>query len=60
MLKVSRPNVYELNLDLFYDYRNNVKLYPEWQRYMRELQPAVLVVWGKNDEYFPESGANAF
>ncbi|UII24699.1 alpha/beta hydrolase [Fulvivirga maritima] len=60
LLKVSRPNVHELNLDLFYDYRNNVKLYPEWQQYMREHQPAVLVVWGKNDEYFPESGASAF
>lgn len=59
-LRMSRPNAHKVNLDLWYDYQNNLKLYPEWQQYLRDNQPPLLVVWGKNDEYFPESGAEAF
>lgn len=59
-LRMNRPNAREVNLDLWYDYQNNLKLYPEWQQYLRDNQPPLLVVWGKNDEYFPESGAEAF
>lgn len=59
-LRMSRPNAHKVNLDLWYDYQNNLKLYPKWQKYLRDNQPPVLVVWGKNDEYFPESGAEAF
>lgn len=59
-LRMSRPNAHKVNLDLWYDYQNNLKLYPKWQKYLRDNQPPVLVVWGKNDEYFPESGAAAF
>lgn len=50
----------EIQLDLFYDYRTNVELYPVWQNYFREFQPATLVVWGKNDPIFTVAGANAF
>lgn len=59
-LRLSRPNAHRINLDLFYDYRNNLKLYPLWQKYLRENQPPFLIVWGKNDELFPETGAKAF
>jgi pimeloyl-ACP methyl ester carboxylesterase len=59
-LRMSRPNAHKVNLDLWYDYQNNVKLYPKWQKYLRDYQPPLLVVWGKNDVYFPESGAVAF
>jgi len=59
-LRMSRPQAHKMHLDLFYDYQNNIKLYPEWQQYFREHQPPVLVVWGKNDAFFPESGAAAF
>lgn len=59
-LRMSRPNAHKVNLDLWYDYQNNVKLYPKWQKYLRDYQPPLLVVWGKNDVYFPESGAAAF
>ncbi len=52
------PDTY--NLDLFYDYQNNIKLYPKWQQYLRDNQPPLLIVWGKNDAFFPESGAAAF
>jgi len=59
-LRLSRPNAHAVNLDLFYDYQNNVKLYPKWQQYLRDYQPPLLIVWGKNDAFFPESGAAAF
>lgn len=59
-LRMQRPHAKKVNIDLWYDYQNNLKKYPEWQAYLREHQPPVLVVWGKNDEYFPESGAEGF
>lgn len=59
-LRLSRPNAHQVNMDLFYDYQNNLKLYPKWQQYLRDNQPPLLIVWGKNDAFFPESGATAF
>lgn len=59
-LRLSRPNAHQVNLDLFYDYQNNIKLYPKWQQYLRDHQPPLLIVWGKNDAFFPESGAEAY
>lgn len=59
-LRLSRPNAHSVNLDLFYDYQNNLKLYPKWQQYLKENQPPLLIVWGKNDAFFPESGAEAY
>ncbi|MDC8004833.1 alpha/beta hydrolase [Aureisphaera galaxeae] len=59
-LRLSRPGAHKVNLDLFYDYQNNIKLYPKWQQYLRDNQPPLLIVWGKNDAFFPESGAEAF
>lgn len=58
--RLSRPGAHQVNLDLFYDYQNNLKLYPQWQEYMRKYQPPMLIVWGKNDAFFPESGAAAY
>ncbi len=59
-LRMSRPGAHKVNLDLFYDYRNNLLQYPKWQEYLRKNQPPMLIVWGKNDAFFPESGAEAF
>jgi pimeloyl-ACP methyl ester carboxylesterase len=50
----------QIQLDLFYDYRTNVVLYPQWQQYLRESNPEMLVVYGKNDYIFPVSGAEAY
>lgn len=47
----------EIQLDLFYDYRTNIPLYPQWQAYFREYQPPTLVVWGQNDAIFVAAGA---
>jgi pimeloyl-ACP methyl ester carboxylesterase len=47
----------EIQLDLFYDYRTNVLLYPQFQAFFRKYQPPTLIVWGKNDVIFPPEGA---
>jgi pimeloyl-ACP methyl ester carboxylesterase len=44
-------------MDLMYDYRTNVPLYPAFQAFFREYQPPTLIVWGKNDFIFPPEGA---
>ncbi|MEM9907590.1 MAG: alpha/beta hydrolase [Cyanobacteria bacterium P01_D01_bin.44] len=58
--KFSREGQHQMQLALFYDYQNNVKLYPAWQQYLRDTQPPMLLVWGKNDAFFPEPGAEAY
>ena len=50
----------DIQLALFYDYQNNIPLYPEWQAYFREHQPPMLIAWGKNDFIFPVEGAHPY
>lgn len=50
----------EKQSDLIFDYQNNVKKYPEFQKYLREYQPKLLAVWGKEDPSFIWAGAEAF
>jgi pimeloyl-ACP methyl ester carboxylesterase len=50
----------EIQLDLFLDYASNVALYPKFQEYFRNRQPAFLAVWGKSDPFFLPPGAEAF
>jgi pimeloyl-ACP methyl ester carboxylesterase len=57
---LDRPGNIEIQLDLFYDYRKNVALYPQFQQFFRDRQPPTLIVWGKNDVIFPAPGAEAF
>ncbi len=57
---LDRPGNNEIQLDLFYDYRTNVPLYPRFQAFFRERKPPTLIVWGKNDKIFPESGAHPY
>jgi len=57
---LDRPGNQEIQLDLFYDYRTNLSLYPAWQAYFRERQPPTLVVWGRNDEIFVGAGAEGY
>jgi pimeloyl-ACP methyl ester carboxylesterase len=58
--QLDRAGNNEIQLDLFYDYRNNLPLYPAWHEYLRTKRPPVLLVWGKNDQIFIEPGARAF
>jgi pimeloyl-ACP methyl ester carboxylesterase len=57
---LARPGNVDIQLDLFLDYANNVKLYPKWQEYFREAKPPLLAVWGKYDPFFVPAGAEAF
>lgn len=50
----------DIQLDLFFDYQNNVKFYPDFQRYLRSSQIPVLAVWGKGDPCFGPAGAKAY
>lgn len=55
-----RSDYAEIQSDLIFDYQNNVALYPIFQKYLRENQPKLLAVWGKNDPSFIWQGAEAF
>jgi pimeloyl-ACP methyl ester carboxylesterase len=57
---LDRPGNQEIQLDLFYDYRTNLPLCPEWQAYFRRYQPPTLVVWGQNDAIFVAAGAEPY
>jgi pimeloyl-ACP methyl ester carboxylesterase len=57
---LARPGNVDIQLDLFLDYANNVKLYPRFQEYFRTAKPPLLAVWGKFDPYFVPAGAEAF
>ncbi|OON38072.1 alpha/beta hydrolase [Izhakiella australiensis] len=57
---MQRPGADEIQLDLFFDYANNVALYPDFQRYFREYQPKLLAIWGRNDPFFLPAGAGAY
>lgn len=57
---LDRPGNAEIQMDMFYDYRTNLPLYPAVQAYFRERQPPTLIVWGKNDKIFPADGAHPY
>ncbi len=57
---MDRPDNSDVQLDIFYDYRNNLPLYPKWQEALRKYKPPLLAMWGKNDEIFIAPGAEAF
>ncbi|MEM9093033.1 MAG: alpha/beta hydrolase [Cyanobacteria bacterium P01_F01_bin.53] len=58
--RIVRPGQQKVQLDLFYDYQNNIKLYPEWHAYLRKYQPPTLIAWGVNDPIFVVAGAHAY
>lgn len=57
---IARPGNMDIQLDLFLDYANNVKLYPAFQEYFRKSKPPLLAIWGKHDPFFIPPGAEAF
>jgi len=57
---LDRPGNADIQLDIFYDYRTNVPLYPAIQAYFRKHQPPTLIAWGKNDFIFPADGAHPY
>ena len=57
---MQRPNAKRVQLDLFYDYRTNVELYPKWQAFLRERQPRTIIFWGQHDIFFTPEGGEAY
>lgn len=57
---MERPNARRVQMDLFYDYRTNVDLYPAWQKFLREQQPKTLIFWGQDDIFFTREGGEAY
>lgn len=50
----------QIQLDLFYDYRTNVTLYPTWQACLRKHQPKTIIFWGQGDIFFTPAGGEAY
>jgi pimeloyl-ACP methyl ester carboxylesterase len=56
-LFLNKPGMADIQLDLFYDYQNNVKSYSKWQEWLKKHQPEMQVIWGKYDPSFTVAGA---
>jgi pimeloyl-ACP methyl ester carboxylesterase len=59
-ITLGRKHGKQIQLDLFYDYRTNVGLYPQWQRFLRDTQPKTLIFWGQDDIFFTREGGESF
>jgi pimeloyl-ACP methyl ester carboxylesterase len=57
---MERLNARQVQMDLFYDYRTNVTLYPQWQNFLHEHQPKTLIFWGQDDIFFTREGGEAY
>ena len=57
---LQRPNARKVQMDLFYDYRTNVSLYPKWQAFLQEHQPKTVIFWGQGDLFFTREGGEAY
>src|SRR5215468_4116552 len=57
---MERPNARRVQMDLFYDYRTNVALYPQWQTFLRDRQPKTLIFWAQDDLFFTREGGEAY
>lgn len=57
---LDRPGQQDIQLDLFNDYPNNIKMYPDFHAYFRATNVPILAIWGKNDPCFIPPGAEAY
>ena len=57
---LNQPGQADIQLDLFFDYQNNLKSYPKWQQWLRDNKPPLLVIWGRYDTSFTVAGAEAY
>lgn len=57
---LDQPGRKAIQTDLMFDYHRNVEQYPAWQTWLSRHQPPALILWGRNDVFFPEAGAHAY
>lgn len=58
--RLDRPGNDLIQLELLYDYQNNVGMFETWQKYFQDEQPDMLIIWGENDPFFSVAGAKAY
>jgi len=46
---LNQPGQADIQMDLFFDYQNNLEAYPSWQKWLRDHQLPLLIMWGKFD-----------
>jgi pimeloyl-ACP methyl ester carboxylesterase len=57
---LDRPGNDLVQLEMLYNYQDNVAQYPAWRSYLQQHQPPMLIVWGKNDPFFTAAGIAYF
>ncbi len=57
---LTTPARREIMVGLQQGLRANLAWFPSYQRYLREHQPATLILWGPEDGYMPEASARAY
>lgn len=57
---LDRPGNDAIQVELLFQYQDNVANYPKWQEYLKADQPPTLIVWGKNDPFFVVDGVDYF
>lgn len=57
---LDQPGRSQPQLDLAFDYKSNLRQYGRWQEWLRRHRPPTLIVWGRNDPFFPAPGAEAY
>ncbi|QRV88575.1 alpha/beta hydrolase family protein [Ceratobasidium sp. AG-Ba] len=59
-LMLQEPVRGDIHLGLLADYRTTVRMYPLFQRYLREWAPRVLAIWGSRDAFLDPVGARMY
>ncbi len=57
---LDRPGNDTLQLQLLWNYQDNVVQYAKWADYLKAKQPPILIGWGKNDPFFVQAGVDYF
>ncbi len=60
LLTLQRKHGRQLQMDLFYDYRTNPILYPQWQAFLKKHQPKTIIFWGQGDIFFTPEGGESY
>jgi pimeloyl-ACP methyl ester carboxylesterase len=54
------PGRTEYMTDLLWDYQYTVARYEQFHTWLRQRQPHLLAIWGRNDPFFVPAGAHAY
>lgn len=58
--RMSRPGNIDMQFELNCDFKNNIEMFPVFQKYFRTYQPPALVIWGKHDVFFDVKEASCY